>query len=80
MNLGRAIALCRKQRGYNQAQLAEKAEISEGPNPLHHPANLGSVGHSLGHSVFPRCRPDRAFRVARRPAGKAIFRRSPTAK
>jgi transcriptional regulator with XRE-family HTH domain len=28
MNLGRAIALCRKQRGYNQAQLAEKAEIS----------------------------------------------------
>lgn len=28
MNLGRAITLCRKQRGYSQAQLAEKAEIS----------------------------------------------------
>jgi transcriptional regulator with XRE-family HTH domain len=28
MNLGRAIALCRKGRGYSQAQLAEKAEIS----------------------------------------------------
>jgi transcriptional regulator with XRE-family HTH domain len=28
MNLGRAITLCRKQRGYNQAQLAEKADIS----------------------------------------------------
>ncbi|WP_186109698.1 helix-turn-helix domain-containing protein [Burkholderia gladioli] len=28
MNLGRAITLCRKQRGWNQAQLAEKADIS----------------------------------------------------
>lgn len=28
MNLGRAITLCRKQRGLNQAALAERAEIS----------------------------------------------------
>ena len=28
MNLGKAIKLCRTQRGMNQKQLAEKAEIS----------------------------------------------------
>lgn len=28
MNLGRAISLCRKQRGYNQAELAKMAGIS----------------------------------------------------
>lgn len=28
MNLGRAIALCRKQRDMNQAQLAERAGVS----------------------------------------------------